>query len=199
MLVIGVTGGTGTGKSTLSSILASHGAEIIDADKIAKEIMKKGKEAYTDVVNAFGKDILDLNGEIDRKKLASIVFNDNAKLELLNSLTHKYVIRDMLNRLNRIRNAGETDICVLDVPIPVEHGFLDTADEIWVVTASMETRVKRIMSRDNMTREEAEQRIAAQMSQEDYIKLADIVLENDGSMYDLEKKVDEYLKRKSYR
>jgi len=199
LLVIGVTGGIGTGKSTLSSLLASHGAEIIDADKISKGIMKKGKKAYNDVVNAFGSDILGSDGEIDRKKLASIVFRDNSRLQLLNSLTHKYIIQEMLEKLNRIKSTGNTDICVLDVPIPVEHGFLDTADEIWVVTASLETRIKRIMNRDNMTRQEAEQRIAAQMSQEDYIKLADLVLENDGSVHDLEKKVDEYLIRKSYR
>ena len=189
MKVIGVTGGIGSGKSTVSKILKDLGAMIVDADKIARKIAVKGGKPLKEIVDYFGSEILDNDGELNRKKLADIVFNKSEKLEILNNITHGYIAEEIIKEVNSFKADNTSDIIVIDAPIPIEHGFVDQSDEIWVVTASREIRISRIMERNNLTREDAERRIDSQQSDEAYIRLADEVIINEGSIEELENNV----------
>jgi len=194
MKVIGLTGGIGSGKSTVSGLLRKQGAIIIDADIIAREVVEKGKDAYNEIIDAFGLNILDDQGNIDRAKLGSIVFNDKKKLDLLSEITHKHVIKEIINELEQIKKSSFDGIVVIDAPIPVKHGFLDVSDEVWVVHSNEEIRIKRIMERNNLDRKQAEIRIKSQMSEKEYLELADKVIVNEGSINNLEQKINDLLK-----
>jgi len=187
--VIGVTGGIGSGKSTVSRILKDLGAKIVDADKIARKIAVKGGKPLEDIVNFFGNEVLDSDGELNRKKLAEIVFNKSEKLEALNKITHGYIAEEIVKAVSYYRADNAADIIVIDAPIPIEHGFIDQSDEIWVVTANREIRISRIMERNGLSREDAEKRIDSQLSDEAYIRLADEVIVNEGSIEELENTV----------
>ena len=189
MKVIGVTGGIGSGKSTVSRILKDLGAKIVDADKIARKIAVKGGKPLEDIVNFFGNEVLDSDGELNRKKLAEIVFNKSEKLEALNKITHGYIAEEIVKAVSYYRADNAADIIVIDAPIPIEHGFIDQSDEIWVVTANREIRISRIMERNGLSREDAEKRIDSQLSDEAYIRLADEVIVNEGSIEELENTV----------
>ncbi|HHW49214.1 MAG TPA: dephospho-CoA kinase [Clostridiaceae bacterium] len=200
LMVIGITGGIGSGKSTVSKILRDLGAKVIDADRISREVTAKGKKAYDEIVDTFGSGVLNEDGELDRKKLADIVFNDQEKLKLLEGIVHKYVIEEIEKRVNAAKNEWSSDIIVLDVPIPVKRGFIDLVDQVWVVTCDMETRIKRIMERSGYTYEEAVKRINSQMKEDEYLKIADEVLVNNGSIEELENSVAKlYIKIRSIR
>lgn len=196
MKVIGVTGGIGSGKSTIAKILFDLGASIIDADKIAREITAKGQPIMEEIVGYFGTGVQDEEGELDRKKLSEIVFADSKKLKVLNSITHKYIADKIKDELNKLEEA-KAKIVVLDAPLPVENGFLDVVDESWVVVANRDIRIKRIMERSNITAEEALARIKMQKSDEEYLKIADEVINNDGSVEELEKSIAKLYIQKS--
>jgi len=187
--VIGVTGGIGSGKSTVSRILKDLGAKIVDADKIARKILVKGGKPLEDVVNYFGKEILDSDGELNRKKLADIVFNKSEKLTVLNKITHGYIAEEIIKAVSSYKADNAADIIVIDAPIPIEHGFIDQSDEIWVVTANREVRISRIMERNGLSREDAEKRIDSQQSDEAYLSIADEIIVNEGSIEELENTV----------
>ena len=187
--VIGVTGGIGSGKSVVSRIMKDLGAVVIDADSIARAVTMKGGKALEELTDYFGRDILDGNGDLNRKALADVVFKDPVKRHALESITHRHIVSRILDSVENIRNSGKADIVVIDAPIPVKHGFMDTADEVWVVTAEKETRIKRSMERSGYTYEEALDRINSQMKDEEYLQGADEVLGNDGSIEELEKSI----------
>lgn len=193
MRIIGITGGIGSGKSTVSSILAKYGARVIDADIIARQIAAKGEPALDEIVSCFGKEILDREGELNRKKLAEKVFNDKEKLMVLNTITHKYVVERILKEIENVKGDQSVEIIVLDVPIPIEHGFLDTVDEVWVVAAQTEVRVERVIKRSRLTYDEAIKRINAQKSDEEYVKIADRVIYNNDNLEELERSVKQLL------
>lgn len=188
MKTIGVTGGIGSGKSTVSNILGELGAQIIDADIIARDITLKGREAYQEIVDCFGAQILAPDGEIDRKKLAAEVFNNKDKLEDLNIITHRYVAQIIWERHEVLKKLGKT--VVIDAPIPIKHGFLDVAKEIWVVVADRENRIKRVMVRSGLTYEQVVERINAQLSDEYYCSLADVIIKNDSTYEELRRIVE---------
>jgi dephospho-CoA kinase len=187
--IIGITGGIGSGKSTVSRILYDLGAKVIDADMIARETTSKGSKAYKEILDFFGEEILDEKGNLNRKKLSGIVFKDKDKLEALNRITHKYIAENIETTVERLKNEGEADVIVIDAPLPLKQGFLDLSDEIWVVAANAGTRVERVMERSNLSYEEASDRINSQWKDEDYLRIADEVIRNDGSMEELEKLV----------
>ena len=187
--IIGVTGGIGSGKSTVSRILYDLGAKVIDADLIARETTSKGSKAYKEILDYFGEGILDEKGNLSRKKLADMVFKDINKLEILNRITHKYIAESIEITMERLKSEGESDVIVIDAPIPIEHGFIDLSDEVWVITSDVETRIKRVMERSGFSRDEALNRINSQLKDEDYLKVADEVISNNGSMEELEKSV----------
>lgn len=189
MKIIGVTGGIGSGKSTVSRILEDLGAVILDADKISREVMLPEGEAFEEVINSFGRKYLDENNQLDRKKLAQLVFNNPDKLKILNNISHKHIVNRILQGIEEKSKEGYRGVIVIDAPIPLEHGFLDIVDEVWVVDAEKDIRVNRVIKRSNMTYEEALNRINSQLNQSDYLAIADEVIENNGSIEDLEKNV----------
>ena len=189
MKIIGVTGGIGSGKSTVSSALRDLGAAVVDADVLARNVTASGGKAFDELVKYFGKDIVNQNGELDREKLASITFSDKVMLHALNCITHKYIDEKIHDTVYLLTNSGKWDIIVIDAPIPVDKGFLDLADEVWVVAAERETRVKRVMYRNGYTYDDVEGRINSQLRDEEYMKIADEVLYNNGSMEQLEQAV----------
>lgn len=186
-MIIGLTGGIASGKSTVSNYLAELGAIIIDADKIAHEIMEKGKTAYWQVIEAFGREILAENGEIDRSRLGKIVFNNLEKKKILEEITHPQVIREMREKIEEYR--AENKVIVLDVPLLFEAGLDSMVDEIWVVYVDRGTQLQRLMARDGLSYEEANKRIQAQMSLEKKRDLADFVINNKGNIEDLKRQV----------
>lgn len=189
MYVVGLTGGIGSGKSTVLAMLAARGAEVLDADEIVREIQRPGEDAYNEIVEAFGDGVVAADGTLDRAALAKIVFTDSEKRAKLNEITHPKVGARFAERLAALR---ETDkIVVLDIPLlgASNSGSERFADTVVVVTASETVRLERLEER-GMDREDAAARIAAQIGDDERLKLADHVLTNDGSLAELEKQVD---------
>lgn len=190
MKVIGLTGNSGCGKGAVASVMAEQGALIIDCDKIAHENMMSYGIAYGDIVSAFGKGILGSDGEIDRKALGSVVFNDGNKLELLNSVTHKYITEEVKRRiyLNKDKKC-----IVIDAPLLIEAGLDKMCDSIWAVYAHLEIRIERVMLRDNIDRKSAVLRFKNQMKFEDIAKIADVIIRNESDMEELKDKVLKFM------
>lgn len=189
MKIIGVTGGMGSGKSTVSRILLDLGAYVIDADRVAKQVLTKGSEALSELAGYFGAEIISEQGEPDTAKIAEIAFGNREMTEILNKVTHKYILEEIARRLEALKEQGENYIVVLDVPIPVEHGFLDVVDEVWVVTADKEKRIQRVMERSSLSYDDVIKRMDMQPDDSYYKSLADEIIENDGSVEELEKKI----------
>jgi dephospho-CoA kinase len=194
MKIIGLTGGIGSGKSTAAHILAEFGAKVIDADKVAHEVFNPGTEGLQQVVETFGKRVLDTNGEIDRKKLGDIVFNNPTALSTLNEIIHPRAYELTRSRLEEFRKQG-VEVVVLEVILLVEAGWDHLADEIWVTVATEDTVVKRLQESRRLTKEEILTRIHAQTPNEERIKYADVIIENDGSYEELKKKLSELWSR----
>ncbi len=190
-MVIGLTGNSGAGKSTVAEIMKKNGAYILDCDKMAHENMQKGGSAYKKIVTEFGKDILHENGEIDRKKLGAIVFNDKNSLLTLNTVTHDIIKKQIINILAK----AESRCTVIDAPLLEEAGLIPLCDEVWVVTAKLETRIRRITQRDGITKEAALLRFKNQKSDDALLKTATTVIKHDDDNFEkLEKEVIDLMK-----
>lgn len=195
MKVIGLTGGTGSGKSVISRQLAAKGAAIIDADRIGHEIIEKGRPAYTEITGYFGKGILDKDGHIIRRRLGEIVFHDAEKLAFLNQCTHKYIIAEIERQICTARENGNTKAAILDAPLLLEAGLERICDAVWVVFADDATRMDRIMERDGISAEAAQARIASQKSWTEYQNAADEIIDNSKDIAYAEAQVDQLLKK----
>lgn len=189
--VLGITGGSGTGKSTVASILAEQGARVIDCDKIG-HVLTEEPGVLDKLRKAFGDEIIDEGGKLKRKVLGGIVFSDKDKLVLLNSIMHNLIEEEILNRL-KVLNDGE--ICVIDAAVLFKKGFLEVCDKIWVVTADEDFRIKRIAKRDKLLPADIKKRMDSQVPIEDYLKLADFVIVNDGDFNKLKEVVIEKFKQ----
>ncbi|MGV9328070.1 dephospho-CoA kinase [Streptosporangium sandarakinum] len=188
MLKVGLTGGIGSGKSEVSRRLAALGAVVIDADRIAREVVEPGTEGLARVVEAFGAGILRADGTLDRPKLGSIVFSDPEKLAVLNGIVHPLVGA----RVAELQDRADADaIVVYDVPLLAENGLAPMYDVVVVVDAADDVRIARLVELRGMARQDAEARIAAQASREDRLKVADIVVPNEGSLEELAARVEE--------
>jgi dephospho-CoA kinase len=186
--VIGITGGIGSGKSTVSRILSEKlNAPILDADKIAKEAVNS-PEIILKIKKFFGESIFDNPQIINREKLSDIVFSNENKLLELNKIIHPYVIEEIEKKVNELKQDNE--YIILDVPLPNES-FINLSDKIIVVVANEETRIKRVMTRSNLSEDSVKKRIEKQMPVENYIKLADFLIKNNSSMVDLVEKINE--------
>ena len=183
-MIIGLTGGIASGKSTVSKYLAEKGFKVYDADKIAKDISEK-KSVQEEIISTFGNKILDKNGNIDRKKLKEIVFENKEKLEKLNGIIHPKVYKEL-----KERNTDE--VIIFDVPLLFESGIDKFCDKILVVISDYEVQLNRIIERDKINRELAEKIIRSQLSNEERIKKADVVIENNSNLEDLFKKVERF-------
>lgn len=190
MKVIGLTGGTGSGKSVVSRSLAEMGAVIIDADRIAHEIIEKEKPAYLEIVDFYGRNILDAEGNIIRRKLGELVFHDAEKLAFLNRCTHKYIRAEVEQQIQAAKAKGQAKAIILDAPLLLEAGLEQACDLVWVVYAAEEVRAKRVMARDGISEETALARIANQKSWAEYEKVADAILDNSGDTAFLQTQIE---------
>lgn len=193
MKVIGLTGGTGSGKSVVSRLLEKAGAVIVDADKISREIVEIGKPAYQEIVSYFGDGILQQDSCIFRKKLGEIVFSDKEKLSFLNQCTHKYIVQEMEKQIAHAKAENQAICIVLDAPLLFEAGLEKICDAVWVVYAAEDVRVLRIMERDGISEELARARIANQKTWAEYHDLSDLVLDNSQDTTHLQKQVEQAL------
>lgn len=175
MKIIGITGGIGAGKSTVCAEFEKYGAFIVDADKISHQVTEKNGTAYQEIVEYFGESILKSNKEIDRKKLAGVVFSDKGKLEKLNEITHKHIFDKMKEQISLSNN----ELIILDVPLLFSADFDIKCDFKIAVLANLKDRIKRVMERDNVIEEDVLKRISVQLSDEEMKKIADICIEND--------------------
>ena len=190
MKVIGLTGGTGSGKSIVSAYLKKKGAYIIDADQIAHDIIKRGMPAYAEITPYFGGVILDENRNILRKKLGSIVFANKQKRDFLNHCTHKYIIEEIDRQIQQEIQTQKHLCIVLDAPLLIEANLQNRCDEIWVVFAKEEVRARRVMQRDNITYQDAKNRIGSQKNWQTYQQHADFILDNSKDLQYLEKQLE---------
>ncbi len=193
-IIIGLTGGTGCGKTTVCSILKKYNAYIIDADKIAHSVIKKGKDAYIQIVDYFGNDILNDDKEIDRKKLGKIVFSDKEKLDYLTKTTHKYIVKEIKQLINTKKEENKYNYIVIDAPLLIEANLHKIVDTVWIVYANLETRIQRLKVRDNIEEEVVINRINSQTPFEENKKFADFVIFNDEGA-NLEEIIKQQLKK----
>jgi dephospho-CoA kinase len=189
VIVIGLTGGIASGKSTVSEVLSGLGAVVIDADKIGHEAFRSSTDIRQAVVAAFGNDILDQNGEIDRGKLADVVFKDPEALQQLNGIMHPIMRRIVEGRIEELRGQ-EVGVVVLEAALLIEANWSDLVDRVWVVTAPESDVINRLISQKGFTEEQARARINAQMPAAQKSRHADAVIENDSDLDILKKRVD---------
>lgn len=188
MLRVGLTGGIGAGKSEVSRRLAAQGAVIIDADLIAREVVAPGTDGFTAVVEVFGPDVVGSDGALDRSRLGDVVFADNEKLTALNSIVHPRVGA----RMRELEDAaGPGSVVVHDVPLIAENGLADAYDLVVVVDVPPRIQLDRLVRHRGMSREQAQARMAAQASREQRLSIADIVVDNSGSLAELDRQVGE--------
>ncbi|MFF6917053.1 dephospho-CoA kinase [Streptomyces sp. NPDC012466] len=186
MLKVGLTGGIGAGKSEVSRLLVACGAVLIDADRIAREVVAPGTPGLASVVEAFGEEILAADGSLDRPRLGAIVFADAQKLATLNAIVHPLVGA----RSRELEEAAAEDAVVVhDVPLLTENGLAPLYDLVIVVDAAPETQLDRLMRLRGMTEEDARARMAAQATREQRREIADIVIDNDVPLRELEQRV----------
>ena len=178
--IVGITGGSGCGKSYISDKLRKRGIPVIDADLVAREVMQKGEECLEETVRFFGTEILDKNGELDRHRLGQIVFSDQEKLKKLNEISHKYILRRIFNKMR----AEKSDIVCVDGAVLIESGI--KCDLMLGICADREIRIDRIMCRDGILRFDAEKRIDAQPKTEFYEKNCDFVIYNNDKNIDID-------------
>ena len=194
MLRVGLTGGIGSGKSEVSRRLAEHGAAIIDADKAARDVVAPGTPGLAQVVAAFGDGVLLPDGSLDRPKLGAIVFADEAALGKLNAIVHPLIHQQMTEAEDRaIRDGGDAAVIVHDIPLLAEGGQSRSAgfDLVIVVDVPPDMQLARLTAQRGMKEEDAAARMAAQATREQRLAIADIVIDNSGTLADLDKRVAE--------
>lgn len=189
--IIGLTGGIASGKSTVSSYLIEKELAVVDADQLVRQLQAKGGRLYQVLVTHFGQDILAENGELDRVKLSNRLFSEPSLLAKSAELQDE-IIREELAR-EKDRLAAEHQLVFLDIPLLFEKGYQDWCDEVWLVAVDEKTQLDRLMSRNGYTRQEANQRIASQMSLADKLAQAHRVIDNNGDVTTTYQQVDDYL------
>ncbi len=189
-IVIGLTGGIASGKSVVSQMLAKHGALVIDADKVGHEAYAPGSGCYEAVVEAFGRDVVGPDGEIDRKALGGKVFGDPSQRKRLEGIVWPWMRETMDKRLTAIRAEG-TPVVVLEAAVLIEADWAPITDEVWVVTVSPDVARQRIIDRNGLTAKQADARINAQLSNDERVKHAKVVIDNSGTLDDLRRRVDD--------
>ncbi len=195
MKIIGLTGGIGSGKSTVTDYLIARGFPVLDADKIAREIVLPGSEMLIQLVSVFGKTILMQDGSLDRKKLGAIVFSDTEKKKTLDGLMHTRILELIHDRILQYREDSVHKVIFIDAPLLFETGLDKSASEIWVIDVDEETRIKRIMERDGLKREDIAMRISNQMTRDEKNKRADVILDNTGDQETLYQQIEQLLQK----
>jgi dephospho-CoA kinase len=184
-IILGLTGGVASGKTTVAAMFKSSGARIIDADTIAHSLLKPDTEVYCQVVKTFGKAVLKKNRALSRKKLGRIVFNDKALRKKLNRIMHPEIIRIIRKKLQALRQGA----VVLEAPLLIEAGLTGMVDKLIVVNLSLAKQIKRIQQKTLLTKEEVFKRIRSQMPLEKKVRLADFIIDNNGTRKQTKKQV----------
>jgi dephospho-CoA kinase len=191
MVIAGLTGSIATGKSTVSTILKDLGAFIVDADKVARDVVAPGMRAWEEIVRIFGKDILHAEGEIDRESLARIVFSDSTMRRMLEEIIHPDVMRVMDEEISSIKAGVPDAVVILDVPLLIETGMHKGVSEVIVVYCPEDMQIMRLMIRDKISEEEALARVRAQISIEEKRRYASLLIDNSASVDDTRKQVED--------
>ena len=189
---IGLTGGIATGKSTVAKLLTERGANLIDLDKVAREVVEPGQPALLAIAERFGQAVLKPDGSLDRKKLGSIVFADEAQRKALEAILHPAIRAVMKERMVARESSHPEQLVVVDVPLLFESKLEPYFEQIMLVYVPREEQLKRLMKRDGLSREDAERRLAAQMSIEDKKALADIVIDNSSDLAHTAAQIDRW-------
>ena len=190
MKVIGLTGGIGSGKSTVSKFLAELGAIIIDADSVGHEAFEPDTDAYREVAETFGREILTPAGEIDRHKLGRIVFADAKARDKLNRIMHPRIHSIVRDLIEDYRRRG-VKVVIIEAPLLIEAGWSNLADEIWITAAPRHTVMERLTRRSGLTRTESLARIHSQLKHDERIKHADVIIDTDCTLDELQTRVQE--------
>lgn len=188
MRVVGLTGGIGSGKSTVAAFFKQQGAEVVDADQIAREVVEPGRPALEAIIKAFGRDVLQSNGRLDRARLAAIVFKDVAARERLEAITHPPIRQRLLEEVEARR--ARSGLLVLDIPLLYERPRIEAVDAVVVVWVDAATQLERLLARGGLDEEAARARIAAQMPLDEKKARADHVIDNSGSREATRRQVD---------
>jgi len=189
MKIIGLTGGIGSGKSTVSRFLTELGAVILDVDKVGHEAFKPDTDVWREVMAAFGRQVVTPNGDIDRKKLGEIVFGSPESLSRLNQIMHPRMYDMVKAQLEEYRRQG-ADVVFLKAPLLIEAGWVSLVDEVWVTVASQSTVLKRLEKRSGLSEQQSLSRICSQLSSEERVKHADVVIDTECDLNELKSKVD---------
>jgi dephospho-CoA kinase len=192
-MIIGLTGSIASGKSTVSNMLKEYGFPIVDADVVARQVVEPGSETLKKIAEAFGEEVLTENGELDRKKLGSIIFNDEEKRQLLNSIIHPAIRKEMLRQRDEYLEKGEKTV-IMDIPLLFESKLQHFVDKILVVSVSEDVQLERLMKRNQLTEEEAKARIQSQLPLSVKEQGADAVINNNGSIEETRKQLEQILK-----
>ena len=188
-IIVGITGGIACGKSTVSKLLSKKGAIPINSDEIGHQLLKRGSPVMGALLETFGSDILDESGDVSRQKLGAIVFNDKAARERLNAIMHPPIVERSRSEANRLVTQDANCVVLIDAPLLIEANSQDTVDVIVVVRASTQIQLQRLLDR-SLSPAEAQARIDSQMPLSEKVKYADFVVENDGTLEELQRKVD---------
>lgn len=190
-LLVGLTGGIGSGKSLAASFFKEQGAHILDADQLSRDLVQPGQSALTEIVGTFGELILDSTGKLDREKMAQTIFQDPEKKSALEAILHPKIIAKEQEEYLNIKDRDPSAIVIIDAALLIESGNYKNVDKVIVVQSSEEHQIQRILNRGTLSHEQAVARIKNQMPLEEKIKYADFILDNDSQPEDLRKKAQE--------
>jgi len=188
--IIGLTGGIASGKTTVSEYLASKGIPIVDADLVSRQVVEPGTRGLSEIVEAFGQDML-LDGRLNRKELRHLIFSDDDMRLKLNAILHPIIHDEILKQLDVYK--GQHPLIVFDAPLLIENKLMSMVDELWVVSVDESIQIDRVMKRDQVSREQASSIIEKQMSLEEKLKFADVVLDNSKDIAYLYRQIEKYL------
>lgn len=180
--IIGITGGIASGKSTVTDFLRKQGYQVVDADQVVHELQKPGEKLFQVLLSEFGSDIIQTNGFLDRKKLGQIVFGDTTLLTKINQLQGEIIREELAMRCRKL--AQKEELFFMDIPLLFEQGYEDWFDEIWFIDIREETQIKRLQQRNDLSVDEAKKRIASQLSSQEKMQRADIIIDNNGKIED---------------
>jgi len=189
MLIVGLTGGIASGKTTVANMFKNEGAYIIDVDKISREVVEPGKLGWQEVIKTFGEEILNRDKTINRKKLGDIAFSDGEKRRILEKIIHPKVYSEKQKLINQIKEKDKEAIIIIDIPLLIEANQQKTVDKVILVYVSPQTQIERLIKRDGFNLEEAKKRIFAQMPIESKKKYADYIINNEAPLEMVRKEV----------
>jgi dephospho-CoA kinase len=189
--IIGITGGIASGKSTVVAEIKKHGYQVIDADQVVHELQAKGGKLYQALCNWLGSEILQENGELDRKKLGQLIFSSKDMLEKSSCLQNGIIREELARRRDEL--AKTQDVFFMDIPLLIEHDYMEWFDDIWLVHLDEKTQLERLVMRNHFSKEEAKKRMASQMSTEAKKPYADKLLDNSGDLTELKAQINQLL------